>query len=128
MKKSIFRVAALAISGSLALTAIAHAGARWYWPISVDRTHRWASGALGTVRSSPDGNSLIGCGSNGLNVTCVASDASGMWVSCVTSDPTLMTSIRALNGDSMLAFTWDTNGVCSSFQIENVSAYDPKAP
>ena len=128
MKRSIFGVAALAIGGSLALTAMAHAGAQWWWPIYVDRTGRSASGALATVRSMPDSNSLIGCALFATSADCVASDASGMWVSCVTSDPAHVATLRALNGDSMLAFTWDANGVCTSFQLENVSAYAPKAP
>jgi len=111
----------------LSIGAVAHAGSKEPWPVSINTTSRWAQGAFGDARNSSDQNQFIGCSINNGQAYCAAEDASGHFVSCVTTATAFLNALNSLNGDSALYFAYNTSGVCSSLIVYNYSYYAPKA-
>ncbi|NVI98489.1 hypothetical protein HV824_10175 [Myxococcus sp. AM009] len=110
------------------LGAVAGAGEKVNKPVQVTSEH--ASGPLGSARNSPDAVQRIGCsittyaGSAPL-LTCFAHSLN-TYGSCTSDDPYLVTTARAINGDSYILFRWNALGRCTSLYVENASAYAPK--
>lgn len=93
-----------------------------------------AYGSVGAARNSADTVEQIGCQvyqySSGMSFgACWANDKTGKYVSCNSSDPAMLSMMRSLQGDSAIAFYWDTTtGACSELLITNGSSYEPKQP
>lgn len=130
MKRSLVYLAGAAV---LALAVPSFAGQKASVPVSIDKTYRYAVGALGTARNSSDGNQKIGCAVHTVAgqpayVSCAAMDAKGRHAWCTSYDPEMVKAGQALNGDSHLMFFWNEAGSCDQIQTLNDSSTEPKQP
>ena len=57
---------------------------------------------------------------------CYATDARGVSGFCLTSDPALLAVIATLQGDSLVNFNWNANGVCIQVDVRQGSSLEPK--
>ncbi len=92
-------------------SSVLNAGYRGEVPVVVDADRRYASGSVGSVRASGDGEQYIGCTITAQSGTsqhgaCTASNAEGFTRSCfVGSGNTAMLGvISGLNGQSLITF------------------------
>ena len=123
----------LAAVASTLLATTAWAGYRYAVPVQINVLGRTAKGSLGDARASADTRQVIGCrvlsgAGGGSTVSCYATDAAGTSVQCSSADASLIATGRALTGDSLLTFTWDPAGTCTSLQIEVYSSNTPLQP
>ena len=127
---------AFLIASVLALAAVgaheATAGSKLYYNVQVNHTSRYAVGAPGTVRNSPDTTQYIGCYAYywpgvAPSLTCYAQPVSGTAALCSTSDPNMLSAFASMPSDGLLRFEWE-GGACSEFLIQNGSQYQPKTP
>ena len=126
---------------SLAITALAtalvgtaHAGKRTSAPVIVNSTNRSASGSVGSARNSSDSTQWIRCQTStsliSHVITCSAADSAGRSASCsMTGDDSnfLLLGLSVMSESSMITFTWDSVGNCTSVLISTYSDYVPKA-
>lgn len=124
-------LAALAALTLLGLTGSALAGQKASWPVSVSTASRIASGAMSSARNSADTSQRLECWSlaaaaGGSYASCYARDAAGLSASCYTFNADLMATVRALHGDDLVSFTYDTSGQCQSVQVVHSSIVEPK--
>jgi hypothetical protein len=135
-------VAALGISSLFVLGGAlwvgrAEAGYKFTAPVVIDASARRASGALGTVRNSGDGNQEISCSANasGLNhtVVCFANNSVGENAVCYADDnPALegidLAGLTIMTESSYIEFTWDAQGNCTTINTTAYSSTEPKRP
>jgi hypothetical protein len=117
-----------------AVVGTAHAGKRTAAPVVVNSTNRSASGSVGSARNSSDSNQWISCQtSTSLTshvITCSAADSTGRSASCsMPGDDThfKLLGLSSMTESSMITFTWDAIGNCTSVLISTYSDYVPKA-
>jgi len=137
VNKKWVRLGDLSLSVAVLATALvgtAHAGRRTAAPVVVNSTSRSASGSVGSARNSSDSIQWIGCQtSTSLTshfITCSAADSTGRSASCsMTGDENnfVLLGLSAMTESSMITFTWDTVGNCTSVLISTYSDYVPKA-
>jgi hypothetical protein len=106
--------------------------------VKIDRVNRDASGQIEAARQSPDKLAYIGCwvnaysagnplNGNPIEGYCRAHDATTQSeVLCFSTEPQFITAISTINSDSIIEFTWDTNGRCSYLYVETASYVSPK--
>ena len=124
--------AAIAIAAlTLATAEPARAGYKSATTVYVHSSGAW--GDLGAVRNSPDTLQSLYCrltslasGSN--QVVCYAMDTAGNQAFCWTSAPNLVDTVRGLNGDSRLAFTYYPDNTCERIEVTVSSVAPPKLP
>lgn len=110
----------------LAVSTAAYAGLRQSYPVQVFSTH--ASGSVASARNSANSTESLECwtysaGSGG----CSARSAAGVNAMCSFGvNANLAATVRSINGDSWVAFYFDTAGTCTSIQVNNGSYYEPK--
>lgn len=126
-------VAALALVSASAL-----AGAKWTYPVSIQKDATGAGsmvGTLGSIRNSADTVTHLGCyyehfpstWRNYPYASCFGYDGT-QWLSCYTTDPALTETIARLQGDSYLWIAVKADGTCDRVQIGTHSWGAPKAP
>lgn len=127
-------VAALALASASAL-----AGAKWSYPVSIQRDATTSAGSmvgtLGSIRNSADTVSQLGCyyerftaaWGNYPYASCFGYDGT-QWLSCYTTDPALTETIARLQGDSYLSVVVKADGTCERVQLGVHSWGAPKAP
>lgn len=124
------------LGGSLWVGRV-EAGYRFTAPVVIDAAARRASGALGTVRNSADGNQQISCSANasGLNhtVMCFANNSAGENAVCYADDnPALegidLAGLTIMTESSYIEFTWDEQGNCITINTTAYSSTEPKRP
>lgn len=118
------------VAGAFAATA-AFAGARSTLQVIVNPSGMYALGDLGAAYNSQSNYSeYIGCASNASPGyswgICYATDAAGVSRYCTTDSPDLLASIRHVDGNARLTFTWDANGTCTTISTGQYSFTDPK--
>jgi hypothetical protein len=106
--------------------ASALAGNRFAAVVFIDDNVRFASGSLGGAHNTTDRVQFIGCSVGPFLTQCFARNSAGMQRSCVTSDEVLVANARAINGDSLINFSWNTGGQCVGINVENSSRPPPK--
>jgi hypothetical protein len=117
-----------------AFVGTAHAGKRTAAAVKVNSSSRYASGSVGSARNSSDSTQFISCQTStslpSHFITCAAADSAGHSASCsMTADgsnPDLW-GLSVMSESSMITFTWDTVGNCTSVLISTYSDYVPKA-
>lgn len=108
--------------------SVAEAGAKCSLPVTVDPASRWARGALGSARNSPDALSNIYCIVYSWGYAfCSARDSASNVGSCGTSDPVYANLLQSLTPDSYVYFAWDAAGTCTSMVVRTESCLDPKS-
>ena len=130
MKKSV--LVTVCVTLGLIATA-AWAGGKTGAEVYADSAGRYAYGALGSARNSADAVQYIGCyvyaySSGSEYVGCFARNAAGTYVSCVSSVPQIINTVRGLNENGYLYFTYDAGGTCSYVEARNVSYFPPLLP
>jgi hypothetical protein len=124
------------IAAALAVAVVglreADAGSKLYYNVQVNHTTKYATGALGTVRSSSDTTQYMGCYAYywpgvSPSLTCYAQPVSGTGASCSTNDAAMVSMFAALPSDALLRFEWE-GGTCTEFFVNNGSQYQPKVP
>jgi hypothetical protein len=125
MSRSGRRWAGTVAVGILA-TASVMAGNRFAPVVFIDDGVRFASGSLGGAHNTADRVQLIGCTVGPFITNCVARNSAGLTRSCFTSDTVLIANARAINGSSILSFSWNANGQCTGITVENTSRVPPK--
>lgn len=124
---------ALCVAATLAGTT-ALAGYKYVAGVTVDLVNRKASGSLADARASADTLQYIGCrtdassSTGNLSIYCAAQDANRVKAECYTTAPSFVQALAAIQSDSILVFTWDANGTCTSLNVENWSSNSPKQP
>jgi hypothetical protein len=88
-------------------------------------------GALGTARNSTDFTQFVGCttfiGPDERAASCIARGSSGAVSTCfVLSTSPIFHLIQSVNGDSFISFSADSQGFCSSFEVQNSSIWPAK--
>lgn len=109
--------------------------------ITVNQSGRIATGHLAGARVSADTAQQIGClatiqdfsgGAPELSGTvvewgyCYAVTTAGNSAFCFSSNPRTVAVIRNLQGDALLEFHWDENGLCTLIQLTEASSLEPK--
>ncbi len=123
---------ALCVAATLTGTT-ALAGYKYVAALQVDLVNRKASGSLADTRATADTLQYIGCrlstsGNTTVSVYCAAQDANRVKAECYTTAPSFVQALAAIQSDSILVFTWDANGTCTSLNVENWSSNSPKQP
>lgn len=117
--------------GLAVTSASALAGFKTNANVTVDTSNRFASGALGSARSSGDSVQYIGCSVTDAvgqaYVTCTARNSAGTVASCSSTDYGKVTVASAINSDSFVFFRYDTSGVCTYLSVSTYSHYPTKA-
>jgi len=109
----------------------ASAGARSTPEVSISTSSKWAQGALGAARNSPDSAQYIGCSRTNSYVYCSARDVAGTWVHCDAYSAALAETVASLDSSAFVTFYWSgssTSGTCSSISVSHFSLYPPKDP
>ena len=115
----------------------ASAGKKLTDTVTIDPVGRMANGSLGSARNSASVVEYIGCstwstiaGGPANMVTCQAreSGSNGDTAVCSSANVTLVTTARAINGDSSISFAWDSAGNCTMVFVNNDSQYELKDP
>ncbi|MFP2895983.1 hypothetical protein [Corallococcus sp. 4LFB] len=126
---------ALGMSVALVLLAVpvAYAGSKTTFNLNVNATSRYAEGSMGSARNSADAIQRIYCrtfadATYGESMRCFATNAANVTVTCGSSSLTLVRSVQAAGDESYVAFSWDANGVCQTFDVLKGSHLEPKAP
>jgi hypothetical protein len=119
------------VVAGLCAAGAALAGAHSTLPVIVDTSAMYAMGDLGAAYNSQTNYSeYIGCASNAsAGFTwgiCYATDAAGVSRYCTTTSPDLLASIRHVDGNARLSFTWDGNGTCTTVSVGQYSFTEPK--
>lgn len=116
-----------------ALVGTAHAGKRTPAPVVINSANRSASGSVGSARNSSDNTQYIKCTtSTSLTshmITCTAMDSNNHPASCsmIGDDTNPILGLSVMSESSMITFTWDSSGNCTSVLISTYSDYVPKA-
>ncbi|WP_224245467.1 hypothetical protein [Hyalangium gracile] len=125
---------------ALVLSTSAWAGAKVRGSVAITFSggNGTASGRLGSARNSSDTVQYIGCtastsGTPGTGTTisymsCSARNAQNVTVSCGSSNPDFIETLRTLNSDSYVSFSWDGTGNCTGLTVATYSQYEPKEP
>lgn len=123
------------MSVALALLAapVAYAGLKTTFNLNINTVSRYAEGSMGSTRNTADNIQRIYCRSDADAVgsevmRCFATNSAGVSVTCSSSSPVLIRSLQAAGDESYVAFTWDVNGVCQSFDVLKGSHLAPKDP
>jgi len=119
------------IAGLLALTAgtgAVIAGAKQYFPLSIDPVNRSASGGLAETHNTADTTSYAECGSSSTTGYCTFRNPAGTFYSCFTTDPAQIAVIRSMSPDSTFYVAWDTAGVCTYVLSYASSRVAPRSP
>ncbi|MFZ5638425.1 MAG: hypothetical protein ACOY82_17750 [Pseudomonadota bacterium] len=124
MKSRVFMSAA-ALAALLSVAAIAEAGTRWAYQVSISDVSRYAVGTTTDARGSADVNQSIGCNHNTTFASCYATNSAGLSRSCTTSNAALIDVIRSIGSESYIYFTWNTDGTCNYVLVENSSRWKP---
>ncbi|CAM4072335.1 hypothetical protein [Corallococcus exiguus] len=110
----------------------AWAGGKGYSPVYISVLSRYATGSMGDARNSTDtlqGISITFDASSNSEFAYVnISDSTGLWAFCSTSSSTMISAMKAVNSDARVTVSWDQNGVCTSFTVDNSSWSSPKLP
>lgn len=132
--------------GVLTFTNLASAGLAFSFPVAIDNSQRVASGSLGSAHNSGDSVQYIGCsnyvtgyylsggGSDAVQTSgaCLAVDSQGNPAACVflpLANPAVsIAQLPRMQSDSLISFTWDTNGYCTSVQSWVSGDLSPKQP
>lgn len=110
----------------VASVGAAFAGYRVQPEVRVDPKGRNADGSLVDARGSSDSVQHIGCTTYSHTLgLCFAKDSSDRLVSCYSVDPGTVQTMRSLDSDSYLYFSWDENGVCTTLFVVKSSMYRP---
>jgi hypothetical protein len=120
----------------LLTTSLAFAGERASSPVYLNGTSRYAGGAQGSARNSPDNLQSIGCqvtafpggGAYAAYVSCSARDNGGKGAWCYSYDPALVAAGNGISNEDQIAFTWNPDGTCSMLQIYKGSNLETKQP
>ena len=121
----------------VAAPVIAFAGIKGSGTVYVNQTSRYAYGALGAARNSPDNLQRVNCQfvgyapgmvTNNVFASCAFTTSAGVNAYCFTQEPTIATAIQAMSSDSYVNVNWNEQGRCTSIQIRNDSFHEPKAP
>lgn len=124
MKSRIFRSAA-AFAVLLSVAAIAEAGTRWTYQVSINDGSRYAVGTMTDARGSADINQSIGCYHNTTFASCYATSSAGLSRSCTTNNAALIEVIRSISAESYIYFLWNADGTCNYVLVENSSRWKP---
>lgn len=124
MKSRVFMSAA-ALAALLSVAAIAQAGTRWAYQVSINDGSRYAVGTMTDARGSADYNQSIGCYHNTASATCYATNSAGLSRSCTTSNVAMIDVIRSISSESYIYFMWNTDGTCNYVLVENSSRWKP---
>jgi hypothetical protein len=98
--------------------------------VNIDTDARWAYGAMGNARSSPNDFEEILCGTfhtTGAILGYCNFSNEKQFAMCVTDDPSLVAAIQSMNGDDYVSVTWDEATRCTVIVIDHDSAHAPKA-
>jgi hypothetical protein len=100
--------------------------------VTIDDTNHYASGALSTVRMSPDSNEYIACQListvNGAGVSCFANSITNQHRNCMVAGDWAAQAFASITADSWIYFSWDTNGQCTTLMVQKGSQWAPKQP
>src|SRR5215831_17115506 len=127
MKYRSYSVAALLFGGAVLLCPYSsQAGLRTNNNVVVTPQNRIAAGALTATRNSADTIGYIYCEisfptSGPQIMICAARDAANRSGSCLSTDPAYINAAMGVNSSSLIVFTWNTVGTCTSLQIINSS-------
>ena len=124
MKSRIF-MSATAFAALLSISAIAAAGTRWGYQVSINDGSRYAVGTMTDARGSADVNQMIGCHHNTSFASCHATNSAGLSRSCTTTNAALIEVIRSISPESYIYFVWNTDGTCNYVLVENSSRWKP---
>jgi hypothetical protein len=132
-----YRLIGLVAAGAVATSVLAHAGAKWAFPVSIIKNADGSgsmTGTLGSTRNTADAAVQLGCYYESLPppwgykyASCFGSDGS-KYLSCVTTDAALTDTISRIAGDGYLWVEVDNAGYCTRVQIGSQSWAPPKAP
>ena len=119
-------MSALAVLG---ITSAVFAGARSYFPLSVNVSGHFANGGLAETHNTADTTQYVECGSNPTAGFCTVRDATGTFYSCFTTDPSLLAVIRSMSPDSTFSIEWDpTTSQCTYVLSYASSRVAPRSP
>jgi hypothetical protein len=119
------------VVAGLCAAGAAFAGAKSTLPVIVSPSGMYAMGDLGAAYNSESNyNEYIGCMSNASPGftwgICYATDSTGVSRYCTTTSFDLLDSIRHVDGNARLSFTWDADGTCTTVSTGQFSFTDPK--
>jgi hypothetical protein len=125
------------VAMALMVPALADAGARLSFPVSVNVQNKSAHGSLGTARASSDTRQELGCylhasktgnAGNWQTGHCLAVDANGVQYGCYFREdaPTLVQAVQAVSSDSYVKFRAVVGNTCHEVMVSNTSAAEPK--
>ncbi|WP_064749109.1 hypothetical protein [Lysobacter antibioticus] len=128
---------ALAAAMLVAVCGAAQAGLKSNVPVTVENNpqgHAFrAYGMVGTARNSADGNQVIGCGISAVGTgsagaVCEAQNSGGRYVRCITYNAAMVSAAQAVEADSYIEFTFDTQENCTSIYVANSASNAVKQP
>ncbi|MEO8016754.1 MAG: hypothetical protein ABI769_02990 [Pseudomonadota bacterium] len=115
----------------LCAAGAAFAGTRSTLQVIVSPSGMYAMGDVGAAYNSTSNyNEYIGCASNASPGyswgICYATDSEGVSRYCTTDSADLLASMRSVDANTRLTFTWDGNGSCTTVSAGQYSFTDPK--
>lgn len=112
------------------------AGARITQEVFINTSTRYASGSLGSARSSVDSTQYIQCeltvtsGGATTVINCTAVNSANTSAYCSKTNPaaSLISAVTSIGPSSYVNFTWDVANTCSSIIVINSSRNKPMIP
>ena len=125
--------------GAILVSSTAFAGLTRSVVVDIDLDNNFASGDMITARTAKDDTVFIGCGtrntedgSGGLFswAFCQGEDRDGDSATCFTFNPDLVKTVREINSNSFITFSWTDDGAgnltCTRMGFSTQSFYMDK--
>jgi hypothetical protein len=129
-------IAVTSLTAACLLAPPALAGLKSDLPVVVNLAENTARGSLGQTLNTANRTETIGCYiyywlEDSTYAICEAVDAAGVRGSCYAYDEKILNTIRSLNGDSYLSFSWvvvnpGTRNDCTTVRVQTSSNSHPK--
>jgi hypothetical protein len=125
------KLVSVGVIAGLCASAAAFSGARSTLQVIVDPNAMYAMGDLGAAYNTQSNYSeYIGCASNASAGyswgICYATNSVGVSRYCTTTSADLLASIRQVDGNARVSFTWDASGTCTTVSTGQYSFTEPK--